>query len=137
MKKAVLVLMVLAVGAYLVYAFMNSPAKAAYMAYQAFATPRVKDDIVTANLTLNNNFRVEGTEYTLESHESDGGGIKLVVFQKVGIILSNSPAMVQHRMRHYVTMRREGSDWTVAELEIELLDNRGKRLPGTDIRKVL
>jgi hypothetical protein len=137
MKKTVLVLIVLSVVGYLGYGYMNAPAKAAYIAYQEFATPRAKDDIVTENLTLDNNFRVEGVEYTLESHESDGDGIKLVVFQKIGIIPGNNPAIVLHRMRHYVTMRREGSDWTVAELEIELLDNRGQHLPGTVIRKVI
>lgn len=138
MKKAVWVIVILAVVGYLVYGYVNGPAKAAYAAYQEYATPKVKDDIVIANLTLNNDFRVEGVEYTLESSGSDGsGGIKLVIFQKVGIVFSVSPAMVQHRMRHYVTMKREGSNWTVEKLEIELLDNRGQHLPATEIRTVL
>ena len=137
MKNLVLVLSVLVVG-YLGYGFMTASSKEAYLAYQEFATPRVKDDLVYENLAMNSNFRVDGVSYTLESKESDGdGGIRFVIFQKAGIIYTTQPALIQFRMRHYVTMRPEGDGWRVESLEIELLDNKGQHLPGTEIREVL
>ena len=137
MKNFIVVLVVLALG-YLGYGFMNASSKEAYLAYQAFATPRVKDDLVYENLAMNSNFRVEGVSYTLESKEKDGDGeIRFVIYQKAGIVYTANPGLIQFRMRHYVTMRPEEDGWGVESLEIELLDNRGQYLPGTEIREVL
>ena len=137
MKNFIVVLVVLALG-YLGYGFMNASSKEAYLAYQDFATARVKEDLEYTNLAMVSDFRVEGVSYDLESKESaDNGAKKFVVFQKVGIIYTRNPALIQHRMRHYVTMRPEGDAWTVESLEIELLDNKGQHLPGTDIWKVM
>ena len=137
MKNLVVVLAILAVG-YLGYGFMTASSKEAYQAYQDYASARVKEDLIYTNLAMTGDFRVEGVSYDLESKESAGnGGKKFVVFQKVGIIYTRTPALIQHRMRHYVTMSPDGDVWTVESLEIELLDNKGQHLPGTDIWKVI